>query len=64
MEYPAPDFSLAANPTSLTVNGGTNGTSTITVTPTEWLERLLYIERKQSSERSHRHVCHESNHRR
>ncbi len=30
---PAPDFSLSANPTSLTVNGGTNGTSAITVTP-------------------------------
>jgi hypothetical protein len=29
---PAPDFNLSANPTSLTVNGGTNGTSTITVT--------------------------------
>ena len=30
---PAPDFSLSANPTSLTVKGGTNGTSAITVTP-------------------------------
>ena len=30
---PAPDFSFAANPTSLTVKGGTNGTSAITVTP-------------------------------
>ena len=29
---PAPDFNLSANPTSLTVKGGTNGTSTITVT--------------------------------
>ena len=29
---PSPDFNLFANPTSLTVNGGTNGTSTITVT--------------------------------
>ena len=29
---PSPDFNLSANPTSLTVNGGTNGTSTITVT--------------------------------
>ncbi|MGO9478515.1 MAG: hypothetical protein ACLP7I_11290, partial [Limisphaerales bacterium] len=28
---PTPDFNLSANPTSLTVNGGTNGTSTITV---------------------------------
>jgi hypothetical protein len=30
---PSPDFSLSANPTSLTVNTGSNGTSTITVTP-------------------------------
>ena len=60
---PAPDFNLSANPTSLTVKGGTNGTSTITVAPIEWLEWLLYIERRQSSERSHRHVCHESNYR-
>lgn len=30
---PAPDFLLSANPTSLTVNGGTNGASTITLTP-------------------------------
>ena len=29
---PSPDFSLSASPTSLTMNGGTNGTSTITVT--------------------------------
>jgi len=29
----APDFSLSANPTSLTVQGGTNGASAITVTP-------------------------------
>jgi hypothetical protein len=28
----SPDFNLSANPTSLTVNGGTNGTSTVTVT--------------------------------
>ena len=28
----SPDFTLSANPTSLTVNGGTNGTSTVTVT--------------------------------
>ena len=34
---PAPDFSLSANPTSLTVKGGTNGTSAITVTPTNGL---------------------------
>jgi hypothetical protein len=31
-DTPAPDFNLAAHPASLTVNGGTNGTSTITVT--------------------------------
>ncbi len=30
---PAPDFSLSANPASLTVNTGSNGTSTITVAP-------------------------------
>ena len=29
---PAPDFSLSANPTSLTVKGGTNGTSAMTLT--------------------------------
>jgi hypothetical protein len=29
---PAPDFSLSANPTSLTVQGGASGTNTITVT--------------------------------
>jgi hypothetical protein len=29
---PAPDFSVSANPTSLTLKGGTNGTSAITVT--------------------------------
>jgi hypothetical protein len=29
---PAPDFIFAANPTSLSVNGGTNGASTVTVT--------------------------------
>jgi hypothetical protein len=34
---PAPDFIFAANPTSLTVKGGTNGTSAITVTPTNGL---------------------------
>jgi hypothetical protein len=32
-----PDFNLAVNPASLTVNGGTNGTSTITVTATNGL---------------------------
>jgi hypothetical protein len=30
---PAPDFSLSANPTSLTVNSGSSGTNTISVTP-------------------------------
>src|ERR1022692_434251 len=30
---PAPDFNLSRNPTSLTVQGGTTGTSAITVTP-------------------------------
>jgi hypothetical protein len=30
---PAPDFSVSANSASMTVNGGTNGTSAITVTP-------------------------------
>jgi hypothetical protein len=30
---PAPDFSVSANPTSLTVKGGTNGGSAITMTP-------------------------------
>jgi hypothetical protein len=34
---PSPDYDLTANPTSLTVDGGTNGTSTITVTPTDGL---------------------------
>jgi hypothetical protein len=29
---PAPDFSVSANPTSLTVKGGTNGTSAMTLT--------------------------------
>ncbi|HEV2327214.1 MAG TPA: cellulase family glycosylhydrolase [Verrucomicrobiae bacterium] len=32
-----PDFNLAANPTSLTVSSGTNGASTITVTPVNGL---------------------------
>lgn len=30
---PAPDYSLSANPTSLTVKGGTNATCSLTVTP-------------------------------
>jgi hypothetical protein len=34
---PAPDFNLSANPTSLTVKGGTNGTSVVTVSPTNGL---------------------------
>jgi len=34
---PAPDFILSANPTTLTVRGGTKGTSAITVTPTNGL---------------------------
>jgi hypothetical protein len=34
---PSPDFSLSANPTSLTVNSGSSGTSTITVAPTNGL---------------------------
>lgn len=34
---PTPDFNLSANPASLTINNGTNGTSTITVTPTDGL---------------------------
>jgi hypothetical protein len=34
---PSPDFSLSANPASLTVHGGTNGTSTITVSPVNGL---------------------------
>jgi hypothetical protein len=34
---PAPDFILSVNPASLTVKGGTNGTSAITVTPTNGL---------------------------
>lgn len=33
----APDFVLSANPTSMTVNSGTNGTSTVTVTPVNGL---------------------------
>jgi hypothetical protein len=34
---PAPDFSLSANPASLTVNRGASGTSTITVAPSNGL---------------------------
>jgi hypothetical protein len=40
---PAPDFGLAANPTSLTVNGGTNGTSTITVTASNGLNAVYTL---------------------
>ena len=36
-ETPTPDFNLSANPTSLTVSGGTNGTSAITVTAIDGL---------------------------
>lgn len=36
-DAPAPDFGLSANPTSLTINAGTNGTSTISVAPTDGL---------------------------
>lgn len=32
-----PDFDLSANPTSLTMNGGTNDTSTVSVTPADGL---------------------------
>ena len=40
---PAPDFSVSASPTSLTVNGGTNGTSTITVTATNGLNAVYTL---------------------
>jgi hypothetical protein len=36
-QTPVPDFDLSASPASLTVDGGTNGTSTITVAPTDGL---------------------------
>lgn len=36
-DTPTPDFDLSASPPSLTVNGGTNGTSAITVVPTDGL---------------------------
>ena len=42
-ETSAPDFNLSANPTSLTVNGGTNGTSTIRVTPTDGLNACFTL---------------------
>jgi hypothetical protein len=40
---PAPDFGVAVNPTSLTVNGGTNGTSTITVTASNGLNAVYTL---------------------
>lgn len=40
---PAPDFFFAASPTSLTVNSGTNGTSTITVTATNGLNAVYTL---------------------
>jgi hypothetical protein len=39
----SPDFSLSANPTSLTVNSGSNGTSTITVAPTNGLNSCFTL---------------------
>lgn len=38
-----PDFNLAVNPASLTVNGGTNGTSLITVTATNGLNAVYTL---------------------
>jgi hypothetical protein len=43
---PAPDFSLSANSTSLTVKGGTNGTSAITVTPMNGLNGCYTLSAK------------------
>ena len=40
---PSPDFSLSANPTSLTVNRGSSGTSTITVAPTNGLNSCFTL---------------------
>lgn len=40
---PVPDFNLAANPASLTVNDGTNGASTITVTPINGLDGVYTL---------------------
>jgi hypothetical protein len=42
-ETPTPDFNLAADPASLTVNGGTNGTSTITVTALNGLNAVYTL---------------------
>ena len=39
----APDFVFAANPTSLTVKGGTNGTSTVTVAATNGLNAVYTL---------------------
>lgn len=38
-----PDFNLTVNPASLTVNGGTNGTSTVTVTATNGLNAVYTL---------------------
>jgi hypothetical protein len=38
-----PDFNLSANPTSLTVNSGTNGASSITVTPINGLNAVYTL---------------------
>ena len=40
---PAPDYSVAASPTSLTLNGGTNGTSTISVTASNGLNAVYTL---------------------
>ncbi len=40
---PSPDFSLSANPTSLTVNSGSSGTSTITAAPTNGLNSCFTL---------------------
>jgi fibronectin type 3 domain-containing protein len=42
-DTPAPDFNLSANPGSLTVNGGSSGTSTITVTPLNGLNGVYTL---------------------
>jgi hypothetical protein len=40
---PAPDFNLSANPTSLTLGGGSNATTTITVLPTNGLNGVYTL---------------------
>ena len=40
---PAPDFGLTVNPANLTVNGGTNGTSTISVTASNGLNAVYTL---------------------